>query len=258
MKENVVIEAQNLWKRYIVSYKKEFLLRQAISRIFNPHRLVKEIAALRDINLEIKRKETVGIIGRNASGKTTLLRVLCGITYPNQGVVRTRGRITPLLELGAGFHPELTGRENIYLNGSIIGLSKKQIGREIGSIINFADIGDFIDAPMRVYSSGMYLRLGCAIAVHAGSDAMLIDETLTVGDMEFEEKCRRRLLELRESGATIVFASHNLNLVQEMCDRAILLDRGMICKMGSPQDVVKLYMEMKNAVSESIGSHPLL
>lgn len=224
-------------------------MRQVFSSLFDSKQ-PEEFVALRNINLELEKGQTLGVIGSNASGKTTLLRLLCGVTYPSEGSISINGKITALLELGAGFHPELTGRENIYLNGSLLGLSKRDINRCLDSIIEFADIGDFIDAPTRVYSSGMYLRLGFALAVHVKSDIVLIDEILTVGDMGFQEKCRKKIMELKKSGITIVFASHNLGEVEELCDRVILLNEGIIYKQGSALDVTRAYQALRHRHAE--------
>lgn len=245
-----VIEMQNVWKRYNVPYGRESSLKQIFLELFSNNRQPKEFVALENINLEIKKGETVGIIGKNASGKTTLLKLLCGVTYPSEGSIQVLGKITGLLELGAGFQSDLTGKENVYLNGSLLGLTKKDINRCFDSIVEFADIGDFIDAPMRAYSSGMYLRLGFAVAVHAKSDIMLIDEVLTVGDMGFQEKCRRKVTELKKSGTTIILASHNLRMVRQLCDRVILLNQGAIYKEGSSLDVARTYQILMDKAAE--------
>ncbi len=216
-----VVEVKDVWKKYRLHYEKEIFLKEMLSNLLKRRKYYDEFWALKDINIEIEKGETVGIIGKNGSGKTTILKLLSGITEPSKGSIEIKGRVTELLELGAGFHPELTGRENIYLNGAILGLSKKEIDQKMSSIISFANIGDFIDAQVKTYSAGMHLRLGFAIAAQVDPDILLIDEVLAVGDITFQKKCFERIEELKNKGKRINFFSHMLYCVRKLCDRNI-------------------------------------
>lgn len=198
--------------------------------------------ALKDITFSVERGESVGIIGANGSGKSTLLKILAGVTAPTTGRVTIRGRVASLLELGAGFHSVLTGRENIYLNGRILGMSRADIDREFDRIVEFSGIGEFLDNPVETFSSGMYVRLGFAVAVHSNPDLFLVDEVLSVGDEEFQRKCRERIGELREQGKTILFVSHDLSIVNALCQRVILLDRGKMIVRDTPQETIDYYL----------------
>ncbi len=223
-------------------------LQQAVKR--EKKRYFKEFFALRDISFELHKGETVGIVGVNGSGKSTLLQVICGTLAPTGGGVETRGRIAALLELGSGFNPEFTGRENIYMNASILGLSNREIDERYESIVTFADIGQFIDQPIRMYSSGMVVRLAFAIAINVDPQILVIDEALAVGDAAFQRKCFARIKEIQENGATILFVSHDAASVVELCSRAILLDRGILFYMGKPKKVVMLYQKLLFASEE--------
>jgi lipopolysaccharide transport system ATP-binding protein len=199
--------------------------------------------ALRDISLAVEAGESVGLIGHNGAGKTTLLKLLARITRPTSGQVRTRGRVASLINLGAGFHPELTGRENILLNGVILGLSRREVRQRFEQIIDFADLGASIDTPLKRYSSGMYARLGFAVAVHVDPDVLLVDEVLSVGDVSFQERSMRRMLSFRDDGRAILFVSHNLSAVEMMCHRAVWLDHGQVRCAGPTAEVVRAYLE---------------
>ena len=199
--------------------------------------------ALLDVSFSVDRGETLGIIGRNGSGKTSILKLIAGVTAPSQGQVLIRGRVSPLIELGAGFHPDLTGRENIYLNASILGLPNREIRARFSEIVAFAELGEFIDTPIKRYSSGMYMRLGFAVAVHTSPDILLVDEGLAVGDAAFQEKCLAKMREFQKQEVTIVFVSHGLALVQQFCHRALWLDSGRIVAEGAPEAVVQQYAE---------------
>lgn len=203
-----------------------------------------EFWAVDDISFELRRGECLGLIGQNGSGKSTLLKMLNGIFMPDRGKIEISGRVGALIEVGAGFHPMLTGRENIYVNGSILGMSKKEIDRKFDEIVHFADIGDFIDAPVKHYSSGMYVRLGFAIAVNCELDILLVDEALAVGDAMFQRRCYRKIEELQKRGCTIIFVSHALETVISICSRSMLLDNGKIIKAGMPKDVVNVYSKI--------------
>ncbi len=233
------IEVNDIWKKYRVDYKRRISLKESL---LNLGRKKTDFWALQGISFQVEKGEIIGIIGSNGSGKTTLLRIILGITKPTRGKIKVNGRMVGLLELGAGFHQDLTGRENIYLNGSVLGLKRKEIARCIDSIIDFADIGDFINAPVRTYSAGMYLRLGFAIAAHTSTDILLIDEVLAVGDAEFQAKCLKKINGLKNEGKTIIFVSHNLDAIKNMCDKALLLDKGEIVDKGSPDEIVSRYL----------------
>lgn len=243
-----------MWAAELRGVRKAFLLRRnaalnlkvrALGLISGRHRERREeFVALRDVDLEVRRGESLGLIGPNGSGKSTLLRLLAGIIRPTAGEVRVEGRVAPLIELGVGFHPELNGRENIHLNTSLFGLSRRQTEALMEDIIAFSALGEFIDLPVKSYSSGMYMRLGFAIAVHLDADIILLDEVLAVGDAQFQEKCRRRLAARRASGRTVVLVSHDLDAVESMCDRACLLVGGRIVEEGPPARVIRRYHEI--------------
>jgi len=212
-----------------------------------------EFWALDNISFELKKGETLGIIGPNGAGKTTLLKLLNGIFNPDEGKIRMKGKVGALIQIGAGFHPLLTGKENIYINGSILGMSKKEIDKKLHSIIDFADIGDFIDSPVKYYSSGMYVRLGFAIAIHCNPDILLVDEILAVGDMAFQRKCLERMKDFRKQEKTIVFISHNLHSVRTLCKKAFFLEEGRIIKEGEVNKVVNYYIdEINKKVLENV------
>jgi teichoic acid transport system ATP-binding protein len=200
--------------------------------------------ALTDISLEIEKGETVGIIGRNGSGKSTLLQVICGILQPSAGTVWKSGRIAALLELGAGFNPEFSGRENVYLNGSILGLSRREIDDCFADILAFADIGEFIDQPVKTYSSGMYVRLAFAVAINVRPDILIVDEALAVGDTLFQAKCFAKFREFQQRGITIIFVTHSIDLITRYCSKVCLLDRGRMKAFGPPQDVIDHYNKL--------------
>lgn len=197
--------------------------------------------ALKDINLEIKPGETVGIMGPNGSGKSTLLKLIAGVSEPTKGTIHTVGRIAPLIELGAGFHPELTGRENVYLNGIILGMSRAEVQAKFDEIVAFAGLADFIDSPVKHYSSGMYLRLAFSVAIHTDPEILLLDEILAVGDEKFQAKCFKRLRSLQEQDKTIIYVSHDSTSVQNFCTRAILIKKSILIKDGSPKEISSLY-----------------
>lgn len=216
-----------------------------------------EFWALRDITLDVAPGSTYGLIGQNGSGKSTLLKLMAGIHRPTSGVVTHRGRVSALLELGAGFHPELSGRDNIQLNGSILGLSRRQIAVALDAIVAFSGIEpQFIDSPVKVYSSGMYVRLGFSIAVNLDPEILIIDEIIAVGDEEFQRRCFDHLAELRRRGVTIVFVSHSLPLVQQLCDRAAWLEHGRLVAEGPVQEVVDAYLARVNAAEQARGGTP--
>lgn len=198
---------------------------------------------LKDINLTIKNGEAVALIGSNGSGKSTLLKLMTKIIYPDSGKIVTNGKLTSLLELGAGFHPDFSGRENIYFNASIFGLTKKQINERLEQIIDFSELGLYIDNPVRTYSSGMYMRLAFAIAINVDADILLIDEVLAVGDQHFQEKCIKKMKELKEEGKTMVFVTHSMATVKEFCNRAVWLCNGKVRIDDEPDKVIEEYLK---------------
>jgi ABC-type polysaccharide/polyol phosphate transport system ATPase subunit len=208
-----------------------------------PARPVEHVQALTDVSLEVPRGTTLGVIGRNGSGKSTLVRVIAGIYRPDAGRVVTEGRVSALIELGAGFHPEFTGRENIYVNGIILGLTAREIRRRFDAIVDFAGLAEFIDTPLRTYSTGMYMRLGFSVAVHVDPDILLVDEVLAVGDEAFVKKCLAKMDEFKRQGKTILLAGHDLAMVERWCDAAALLEEGRITAEGAPASVVAAYRE---------------
>jgi ABC-type polysaccharide/polyol phosphate transport system ATPase subunit len=202
----------------------------------------REFWALQDISFQVRRGEAFGVIGANGAGKSTILKLLSKILRPTRGRITTQGRLSALIEVGAGFHPDLTGRENVYLNGAILGMTRQETSRKFDEIVEFAGIGDFIDTPVKRYSSGMYARLGFAVAAHVDPEILLVDEVLSVGDMQFQEKCLERMLQIAREGTTVIFVSHNLQAVQMLCGRALLLKRGIIAKLGPTSEVLKEYL----------------
>lgn len=209
-----------------------------------PRDYFREFWALRDVSFEVRRGEVMGIVGRNGSGKSTLLQMICGTLSPTTGSVRTHGRIAALLELGSGFNPEFTGRENVYLNAAVLGLDTGEIDRRFDAIVAFADIGPFIDQPVKTYSSGMAVRLAFSVAINVDPEILVVDEALAVGDELFQRKCFARIEEIRSRGATILFVSHSGGTVVELCDRAVLLDSGEMLAIGRPKDVVSRYQKL--------------
>lgn len=243
------IETKKLGKKYIISHEKEAMVRHILPKFFSI-RDREEFWALQEINLEIRKGECIGVIGRNGAGKSTLLNIFAGITFPTQGEVLVNGKISAILTLGAGFHPELTGEENIYLNASILGLRLKEIKRRFNEIVEFSELKDFIDAPLQTYSSGMYMRLGFSIAIHIDFDILLIDEILSVGDIGFQEKCLTKLKEFHKNGKTLVITSQSLDLLKYLCDKTLLLERGKIEFIGESQDAIAQYQEMMSIKEE--------
>ena len=200
-----------------------------------------EFFALKEVDLEIKRGETIGFIGPNGSGKSTLLKLLARIIYPSEGKIEVNGSVASLIEVGAGFHPELTGRENIYLYGSIMGMKKAEVAKKFDQIVAFSEMEKFIDTPVKRYSSGMYVRLGFAVAAHIHPSVLLVDEVLAVGDANFQSKCQQRIEELRRDGMTIAFVSHDMPAVERLCDRVVFLSKGEVRASGKPQEVISVY-----------------
>ena len=235
------IEIKNVNKDFKVEYDKANTIKEKI--LFFGRGNVEYHHVLKNININIKKGETVGLIGTNGSGKSTLLKLMTKIIFPNNGTIETNGKITSLLELGAGFHDDFTGRENIYFNAAIFGLTHKQIDERIDDIIEFSELGDFIDNPIRTYSSGMYMRLAFSVAINVDADILLIDEILAVGDQYFQEKCYAKLHELKKKNKTIVFVSHSLDIVKSLCTRAIWIYNGEVHEDGKPEEVIEHYLD---------------
>ncbi len=243
MKKAIVnaIEVLNVTKSFKIYYDKAHTLKEHL--IFWHKSEPEMFTALKNINLTIKKGETVGLVGVNGSGKSTLLKLMTRIIYPTKGRVITNGKLTSLLELGAGFHQDFTGRENIYFNASIFGLTKTEIDKRLNDIITFSELGDFIDNPVRTYSSGMYMRLAFSIAINVDAEILLIDEILAVGDQHFQDKCFAKLQELKESDKTIVIVSHDLDNIKKLCNRAIWINEGVIASDGEPSKVIDEYLK---------------
>jgi len=242
------IRIHNLSKAYVINHAAQERTRfvEVLShRLRHPFKRNKceTIWAIKNINLDIRQGEVVGIIGRNGAGKSTLLKVLSSITEPTSGRIELFGRVRSLLEVGTGFHPELTGRENIYLNGAILGMRKKEISGQFDAIVDFAEIEKFLDTPVKRYSSGMYVRLAFAVAAHLEPEILLVDEVLAVGDVEFQKKCLGRMNDIAKTGErTILFVSHNIDAVRNLCSRAIMLQNGSISEIGNPHSVIATYL----------------
>jgi ABC-type polysaccharide/polyol phosphate transport system ATPase subunit len=248
------VELAGVSKRYLLDPRQPLRLKDALVR---PHRLLRlaqkePFWALRDIDLRVPHGEILGIIGRNGSGKSTLLRVLAGISQPTTGTVRMDGRYGALLELGAGFHPNATGRENAYVNALFMGLSKEEARARLPDIIAFSELGDFIDQPMRMYSNGMFLRLGFSVAIHVQPDILLVDEVLAVGDADFQEKCFEHFRSLRARNTTIIIVTHNVDTLVDFADRVIMLDHGQIAMEGRAFDVVTEYLNRMRGESPAM------
>jgi ABC-type polysaccharide/polyol phosphate transport system ATPase subunit len=210
-----------------------------------------KLYAVDNISFQVKQGETVGIIGPNGAGKSTILKLIAGVTQPTSGEVNINGRVSPLIELGAGFHPDLTGKENIYLNGSILGLTKKEIDKKFKKIVDFADLWEFINQPVKNYSSGMYMRLGFSIAINAFYELLLIDEILAVGDFRFQQKCYEKLREAKDKGKTIIFVTHDLSAARAFCDRIIITEKGKIVEQGQPDEMVDKYVHSESGKKDS-------
>ena len=237
----LAVQLENVSVRYWVPHERIDTLKEYVIRVLQRRINHSELWALVDINLEVRRGEVIGIIGPNGAGKSTLLRLVAEVLRPTLGRVWVRGQVAPLLDIGGGFHPELTGRENVYLNATLLGHPRREISASLERIVDFAELWDFIDAPLRTYSTGMVARLGFAVAVAWDPDVLLVDEVLAVGDASFQQKCLSRMEEFREQGKTILFVSHNVSAVQTLCDRACLLSHGKIVELGNPDRVVRAY-----------------
>lgn len=240
--EEYSIIVENVYKSFNIYMDKANTIKEKLLFLFSRNKKQKR-EVLKGISLKIKKGEVVALIGTNGSGKSTLLKLLTKIIYPNKGKIETNGKLTSLLELGAGFHPDFSGRENIYFNASIFGLTKKEIDSRLEDIIEFSELKDFIDSPVRTYSSGMYMRLAFSVAINVDADILLIDEILSVGDEHFQNKCFEKMLELKKQGKTMVFVTHSMGTVKSLCDRAIWLKDGLIRMDGNTEEVVDEYIK---------------
>ena len=257
--EEIAVRVANLSKLYEIYDKPPDRLKQStlprLQRLLRqpPKQYYREFWALKDISFEVKKGETVGIIGRNGSGKSTLLQIICGTLHPSAGHIQVNGRVAALLELGSGFNPEFTGRENVFMNASVLGLSRQQTEARFADIAAFADIGDFIDQPVKTYSSGMVVRLAFAVIAHVDADILVIDEALAVGDAFFTQKCMRFLRTFMKAG-TVLFVSHDTGSVKNLCNHAIWLEKGKVLQEGSPKDVCELYLQAFYEAQQGKGS----
>ena len=236
---STLIHFDKVTKQFSKNSQKTF--KEFLPALFFGEKTVDQFIVFKDISFKINKGECVGIIGKNGSGKSTILKLIAGVMSPSSGKVHVHGRVSPLIELGAGMHPELTGRENIYLNGAILGLKRKQIDNNLKSIIDFSEIEEFIDQPVKHYSSGMYMRLAFSIAVHVEPEILIVDEILAVGDTSFQEKCFKKMEEFKKSGVTIIFVSHNLKQIENFCNRVIYLNSHKIEAIGPVKKICQQY-----------------
>lgn len=242
------IEVNHVTKKYKIYHDKGHTLKELV--LFKNRRKYEERLVLDDISFSVEKGHGLGIIGRNGCGKSTTLKLLTRIIYPNSGDIKITGRVSSLIELGAGFHPDMSGRENIYINASIFGLTRKEIAARVDDIIDFSELQEYIDTPVRTYSTGMYMRLAFAVAISVDADVLLIDEILAVGDAHFQEKCFRKMHEIKEKGTTIVIVSHSLGQIEEICEKSIWIEDGKIKAEGIPSKIHKQYLKYVNASTE--------
>ncbi len=238
------IEVRNVTKAFKIYPDKGNTMKERV--LFSSRRRYEMREVLKGISFDVKKGEAIGLIGHNGCGKSTTLKLLTKIMYPNSGTIEMNGRVSSLLELGAGFHPDMSGRDNIYINAAIFGLTKKEIDARLDSIIDFSELQEFIDNPVRTYSSGMYMRLAFSVAINVDADILLIDEILTVGDAAFQAKCFNRLREIKSEGTTIVIVSHSLDQIEQICERSIWIHDGVIREEGAPRDVDPKYIRFMN------------
>lgn len=243
---DIAVSVDHVSKRFRLYHERNQSLKSAIMR--GRKSLYEEFWALNDVSFEVPRGSTFGLIGSNGSGKSTLLKCLTKIYFPEKGAISANGKLAGLLEVGSGFHPELSGVENIFLNGSILGMSRKEIERKRDEIIDFADVGDYIDQPVKNYSSGMYVRLGFAIAINVNPDILVVDEVLAVGDQQFQDKCRQKFADMKTEGKTVILVSHSMDLVEQMCDEAAWLQKGDLREVGPAEPTIGAYLDYVNKV----------
>ncbi len=243
---HVAVEIENVTQRFRIIHERPDTLRELFSNFLRHQVSYHNFDAVKDVSLQVYSGQMLGLIGRNGSGKSTLLKIIAGVYRPTAGRVRVSGKVAPLIELGAGFHPELTGRENILINGLLMGYSKEEMKERERRIIDFADIGEFIDSPVKQYSSGMYTRLAFSIATEVDPEILIVDEILSVGDAGFQQKSFSRIQDFRQAGKTILFVSHSMPMVTQHCDRVVLLEAGSVVADGEPTEVAALYESLVN------------
>ncbi|MDX2359890.1 MAG: ABC transporter ATP-binding protein [Crocinitomicaceae bacterium] len=252
MSGNTVISVKNISKHYVIGAKKDGSLAGTLTNLFKSSSSKKDkFHALKDVSFDISKGEVLGIVGKNGAGKSTLLKILSQITRPSKGSVELNGRIASLLEVGTGFHPELTGRENIFLNGTILGMTRKEVKNKFDEIVEFSGVQKFIDTPVKHYSSGMYVRLAFSVAAHLEPEILIIDEVLAVGDAEFQRKCLGKMKDVSQKGRTVIFVSHNMEAIKSLCTRAILITEGQIADDGDPEIITKKYLSLNNTLKLS-------
>ncbi len=250
MQNDIAIRVSNVSKKYLIGKQKDSSLRGSLQSVLNRKSSQgDEFMALSDLNFEIKKGEVLGIIGKNGAGKSTLLKILSQITKPTTGRIEINGRVASLLEVGTGFHPELTGRENIYLNGTILGMSRKEVSSKFDEIVEFSGVEKFIDTPVKHYSSGMYVRLAFAVAAHLEPEILIIDEVLAVGDAEFQKKCLGKMKDVASEGRTVIFVSHDLIAMKNICKKAYLFKEGNLIFQGEINDVIHEYLQDKDSLN---------
>jgi len=237
---DIAIKVENISKLFRIPHEKHTTLKAAALNVFSKKNY-SEFQALKDVSFEVKKGEFFGIVGRNGCGKSTLLKIIAGIYFPSAGKVKNDGRISPFLELGVGFNPELTARENIYLNGAILGLTRKEVSQRFDQILDFAELEEFVDMKIKNFSSGMQVRLAFSVAIRAHAEILLIDEVLAVGDANFQEKCINEFAKFKREGRTILFVTHTMDLVEKFCDRALLIEKGQLYKLGKPRNIAYEY-----------------
>lgn len=244
--KNVIVSVKDVSMVFNLATEKVDSLKEYVLKLLKRELMMQKFYALRGINLEIEQGESVALIGSNGSGKSTLLKVIAGVMHPTEGTAQIYGSVAPMIELGAGFDPELTARENVYLNGAVLGHDRKFMDKHFNSIIDFAELWDFVDVPVKNFSSGMVARLGFAIATEIKADVLIVDEVLAVGDFRFQEKCKKRMEEMMSGGTTLLFVSHSADQVKELCQKAVWLNRGQIAAAGSTDEVLALYRGFYN------------
>jgi ABC-type polysaccharide/polyol phosphate transport system ATPase subunit len=249
---SIAISAENLTQRFRVIHERPDTIRELFAKFLRKPVNYHDFEAVSGASFQVRKGEMVGLIGRNGSGKSTLMKMIAGVYRPTSGSIQVTGSIAPLIELGAGMHPELTGRENIMLNGLLMGYSRKDMTEREQRVIDFADIGDFINVPLKQYSSGMYMRLAFSVATEVDPDVLVIDEILAVGDFVFQQKCFERLKRFRDAGKTILMVTHSVDQIQKLCDRGILLDKGKIIYDGHPDRAVEMYLGEPHAADEPL------
>lgn len=257
---DIVLKVEDVSKKFVrgeIHDSLRDLVPAALSRLTGRRRALsgkKDFWALQNVSFELTRGEAFGIVGANGAGKSTILKLISGVMTPTRGKIEVNGKLSALIEVGAGFHPDLTGRENVYLNGAILGMTRPEIAEKFDSIVEFSGLADFIDTPVKRYSTGMYARLGFAVAAHVDPDILIVDEVLSVGDFVFQNRCLERMNTIIRGGASVIFVSHNLRAIAELCPRSILLERGQIVENGPSSHVIKTYLERAGALGRNSGS----